>query len=171
VEEVSNYLRTHNFKVDYFSKEITGEAADFGKNLFDLMNKKLKKYLKESKKSRIAMIGTGELTVTLRGKGIGGRNQEMLLNFLNTIKSETIDYKFFVLGCNLDGIEGNSKAMGAIVDNSLLMETTKNNVNIDKFLISNNSNAFFNQINGEIITGPTGINVNDLILILVESNV
>ncbi|MHA1508224.1 MAG: MOFRL family protein, partial [Promethearchaeota archaeon] len=120
---------------------------------------------------RIAMIGTGELTVTLRGKGIGGRNQEMLLNFLNTIKSETIDYKFFVLGCNLDGIEGNSKAMGAIVDNSLLMETTKNNVNIDKFLISNNSNAFFNQINGEIITGPTGINVNDLILILVESNV
>jgi len=95
----------------------------------------------------------------------------MLLNFLNTIKSETIDYKFFVLGCNLDGIEGNSKAMGAIVDNSLLMETTKNNVNIDKFLISNNSNAFFNQINGEIITGPTGINVNDLILILVESNV
>ena len=114
------------------------------------------------------MIGTGELTVTLRGKGIGGRNQEMLLNFLNTIKNEKIDYKFFVLGCNLDGIEGNSKAMGAIVDNSLLMKTIKNNVNIDSYLRNNNSNAFFNLLNGEIITGITGTNVSDIIIILIE---
>ncbi len=171
VEEVSNYLRNHKFEIDYFSDEISGEAADFGKHLFYLITEKLKKCPKESEKSRIAMIGTGELTVTLRGKGIGGRNQEMLLNFLNTIKNEKIDYKFFVLGCNLDGIEGNSKAMGAIVDNNLLEDTIKNNVNIDSYIRSNNSNAFFNLLNGEIITGPTGINVNDIILILVEFNV
>ena len=171
VEEVSNYLRKYKFEIDYFSDEISGEAADFGKHLFYLITEKLKEYTKETEKSRIAMIGTGELTVTLQGKGIGGRNQEMLLNFFNTIKSEKIDYRFFVLGCNLDGIEGNSKAMGAIVDNSLLMETTKDNVNIDSYLNNNNSNAFFNLIHGEIITGPTGINVNDLILILVEFNV
>ncbi len=171
VEEVSNYLRKYKFEIDYFSDEISGEAADFGKHLFYLITEKLKEYTKETEKSRIAMIGTGELTVTLQGKGIGGRNQEMLLNFFNTIKSEKIDYRFFVLGCNLDGIEGNSKAMGAIVDNSLLMETAKDNVNIDSYLNNNNSNAFFNLIHGEIITGPTGINVNDLILILVEFNV
>ena len=171
VEAVSNYLRKHKFEIDYFSDEISGEAADFGKNLNSLIEEKLKKYSKEPEKSRIAMIGTGELTVTLRGKGIGGRNQEMLLNFLNTIKSEKIDYKFFVVGCNLDGIEGNSKAMGAIVDNSLLMKTIQNNVNIDNYLSNNNSNAFFNLINGEIITGPTGINVNDFLLILVDFNV
>ncbi len=170
VEEVSNYLRINNFEIDYFSNKISGEAADFGKGLYYLMTKKLKEYPKEPKKSRIALIGTGELTVTLRGKGIGGRNQEMLLNFLNTIKSEKIDYNFFVLGSNLDGIEGNSKAMGAIVDNSLLMETVKNNVNIDSYLRNNNSNAFFNLVNGEIITGVTGINVNDFILLLVEIN-
>ncbi|GAH07719.1 unnamed protein product, partial [marine sediment metagenome] len=132
-----------------FQTKISGEAADFGKHLFYLITEKLKKCPKEPEKSRIAMIGTGELTITLRGKGIGGRNQEMLLNFLNTIKNEKIDYKFFVLGCNLDGIEGNSKAMGAIVDNSLLMETAKNNVSIENYLSSNNSNAFFNLINGE----------------------
>ena len=171
VEEVSNYLRKHDFEIDYFSNKISGEAADFGKGLFYLITEKLKKYPKEPEKSRIAMIGTGELTVTLRGKGIGGRNQEMLLNLLNTIKSEKIDYKFLVLGGNLDGIEGNSKAMGAIVDNSILMETTQNKVSIDSYLNSNNSNAFFNLLNGEIITGPTGINVNDFILILVDFNV
>jgi len=170
-KEVSDYLRNYNFEIDYFSSEISGEAADFGKHLYELITEKLREYSKGSKKSRIAMIGTGELTVTLRGKGIGGRNQEMLLNFLKTIKSEKIDYNFFVLGCNLDGIEGNSKAMGAIVDNSLLMETIKNNVNIEEYLKSNNSNAFFNLLNGEIITGPTGINVNDLVLILLEPDV
>jgi glycerate 2-kinase len=168
VEEVSNYLRKYNFEIDYFSKEISGEAADFGKNLYYLITKKLREYPKEAKKSRIAMIGTGELTVTLRGKGIGGRNQEMLLNFLNTIKGEKVNYNFFVIGCNLDGIEGNSKAMGAIVDNHLLSETIKNNIDIDSYLRSNNSNAFFKLTNGEIITGPTGINVNDFLLILVE---
>ena len=171
VEDVSNYLKKYNFEIDYFSNEISGEAADFGKHLFYLITEKLKEYPKEPKKSRIAMIGTGELTVTLRGKGIGGRNQEMLLNFLNTIKSEKIDYKFFIAGCNLDGIEGNSEAMGAIVDNSILIETKKSNINIDSYLRSNNSNAFFSLVIGEIITGPTGINVNDFILILVEFNV
>ena len=171
VEEVSNYLRKHDFEIDYFSNKISGEAADFGKGLFYLITEKLKEYPKEPEKSRIAMIGTGELTVTLRGKGIGGRNQEMLLNLLNTIKSEKIDYKFLVLGGNLDGIEGNSKAMGAIVDNSILMETTQNNVSIYIYLNRNNYNDFFNLLNGEIITGPTGINVNDFILILVDFNV
>ena len=171
VEEVSNYLRNHNFEIDYFSNEISGEAADFGKSLPYLITEKLRDYPKEPKVSRIAMIGTGELTVTLRGKGIGGRNQEMLLNFLDTMKSEEFDYNFFVLGCNLDGIEGNSKAMGAIVDNHLLIETIKNNINIDSYLGNNNSNAFFNLVNREIITGPTGINVNDMIIILIEFNV
>ena len=170
VKEVSDYLRNYNFEIDYFSSEISGEAADFGKHLYDLITEKLREYSKVSKKSRIAMIGTGELTVTLRGKGIGGRNQEMLLNFLKTINSEKIDYNFFVLGCNLDGIEGNSKAMGAIVYNTLLMETIKNNVNIEDYLKNNNSNAFFNLLNGEIFTGPTGVNVSDIILILLEPN-
>ena len=50
------------------------------------------------------------------------------------------------------------------------METIKNNVNIDSYLRNNNSNAFFNLLNGEIITGPTGINVNDIMMILVEFN-
>ena len=168
VEVISNYLRDSNYEIDYFSNEISGEAADFGKHLYYLITEKLKECPKELNKSRIAMIGTGELTVTMRGKGIGGRNQEMLLNFLNTIKSEKFSYNFFILGCNLDGIEGNSKAMGAIVDNNLLAEALKNNINIDSYLRANNSNAFFNLLNGEIVTGPTGTNVSDIILILLE---
>jgi len=171
VEKVVNYLKKLNFEVDYFSNEVSGEAASFGNHLFDLITEKLNEHLKESKNTRIALIGTGELTVTLRGKGVGGRNQEMLLNFLNTIKNEKIDYKFFVLGCNLDGIEGNSKAMGAIVDNNLLEDTKKNNIKIDNYLRNNNSNALFKLISGEIITGPTGINTNDIIIILVEGNI
>ena len=74
-----------------------------------------------------ALIGTGELTVTIRGNGVGGRNQEMLLSFLITLSSKVPKYDFFVLGANLDGIEGNSDAMGALVDNKVLSEIMKKN--------------------------------------------
>jgi len=171
VKEVSNYLKGLNFAVDYFSNEIVGEAAVFGTELYDFISHKLLPYIEKSKNQKIALIGTGELTVTIKGKGIGGRNQEMLLYFLNEIKNKNIDYNFLIIGVNLDGIEGNSKAMGALVDNVLLTQIIKNKISLESYLKNNNSNSFFRILNREIITGATGINVNDLLLILIDTNV
>jgi glycerate-2-kinase len=171
VIEVSNYLKKKNFSVDYFSSEIVGEAADFGKELVNIISHKLQDMSKESKKQKIALIGTGELTVTIKGKGSGGRNQEMLLSFLSNMKDKKIDYKFLVIAVNLDGIEGNSKAMGALVDNILLTQSINKNINFESYLNTNDSNHFFKMLKGEIITGATGINVNDLLLILLDLNI
>ncbi|MFX0212319.1 MAG: MOFRL family protein, partial [Candidatus Hodarchaeota archaeon] len=66
------------------------------------------------------------------------------------------------------GIEGNSKAMGALVDNYALEQMILENTDTEKFLENNDSNSFFKELGTEIITGPTGCNVNDLILILVS---
>lgn len=170
VIDISNYLKGLDFVVDYFSNEIVGEAAFFGKKLHDLISRKIQNLTGKSKKKKIALIGSGELTVTIKGKGIGGRNQEMLLNFINTIKDKNFDYKFLVIGANLDGIEGNSKAMGALVDNVLLTQLREKKINLEKYLNNNDSNSFFKMLNSEIITGTTGINVNDLLLILIELN-
>ena len=170
VNEISDYLKELNFVVDYFSNEIVGEAAVFGKELYSFILYKLQHFAENSKKQKIALIGTGELTVTIKGKGIGGRNQEMLLNFLNDIKDKNIDYNILIIGVNLDGIEGNSKAMGALVDNVLLTQIIKNKINFEGYLKNNDSNNFFKMLNNEIITGATGINVNDLILILIDFN-
>jgi len=120
------------------------------------------------KNSKLALIGTGELTVTIKGNGIGGRNQEMLLSFLNYAKDKKNYADFLILGVNLDGIEGNSKVMGALIDNNVLNQLDEISINLNEFLKNNDSNSFFKVVQCEIITGLTGCNVNDLILILIS---
>jgi len=171
VEEVSANLKDFNFIIDYFTNEIVGKAVDFGKELYELISKKLKPYTKKPGKHKLALIGTGELTVTIKGKGVGGRNQEMLLSFLDNVKNKEIDYNFLIIGANLDGIEGNSKAMGALIDNVSLNQINKEKIKTKSYLENNDSNSFFKLLKIEIITGPTGINVNDLLLILIELHI
>lgn len=171
VEEVSANLKDFDFIIDYFTNEIVGEAADFGKELHELILIKLKPYTKKPGKHKLALIGTGELTVTIKGKGVGGRNQEMLLSFLDNVKNKEIECNFLIIGANLDGIEGNSKAMGALIDNSSLNQINKEKIKTKSYLENNDSNSFFKLLKSEIITGPTGINVNDLLLILIELHI
>ncbi len=164
-EEIRSYLRERDFEVDYFSNEITGEAQDFGRKLYQILNQKIKEKINQDK---IALIGTGELTVTIKGNGIGGRNQEMLLAFLDFIKEKRIHNDFLIIAANLDGIEGNSEAMGALVDNVTLSQTNRKKIDTKKYLDNNDSNSFFKALKSEIISGPTGCNVNDILIILVE---
>lgn len=167
VQAVIDNINKWEFQSEYFSNEIVGEARDFGKYLFQIISNRIKTNM--NKKYKIALIGTGELTVTIRGKGIGGRNQEMLLSFLDFVKDETILNTFLIIAVNLDGIEGNSTAMGALIDNHILTRVVNSNINIKKYLNGNDSNSFFKLFEGEITTGPTGCNVNDLILILLQN--
>lgn len=169
VHEVRSCLYNKNFQIHYFSDKIMGEAKLFGKNLHNIIHEHLINNSNLKIHEKIALIGTGELTVSIKGKGVGGRNQEMLLSFLNNIKDKEINYDFLVIGANLDGIEGNSKAMGALADNYSLELISSQKLNLEKFLSENDSNTFFNKLQCEIITGPTGCNVNDLLLILVST--
>ena len=166
-QEISFYLQQQGFEVNYFSDKIVGEAKEFGKELYQIMTQKAEKIFETKKSDKIALIGTGELSVTINGKGIGGRNQDMLLSFLDFVKNREIRTTFLILGTNLDGIEGNSKAMGALVDNYSLNQAMKEKLDTKKFLENNDSNSFFKILASEIITGSTGCNVNDLVLILI----
>ena len=168
VQEIKLFLNENGFEVNYFSNEIIGEAKEFGKSIYRIISQYLDERLDRNKSENIALVGTGELTVTIRGNGVGGRNQEMLLGFLNYVKNEKFNYNFLIIGANLDGIEGNSKAMGALVDNYVLEQTVSKNIDIEKYLENNDSNNFFKKLGVELITGPTGCNVNDLILILLS---
>jgi glycerate-2-kinase len=167
-EEVKSFLQLKEYKVNYFSNNIGGEAREFGESLLRIISEHLEESKERDTSEKIALIGTGELTVTIRGKGIGGRNQEMLLSFINNVKNRKLDYNFLIIGANLDGIEGNSKAMGALVDNYILEQYQLKNLDSQKFLENNDSNSFFMELGTEILTGPTGCNVNDLVLILLS---
>ena len=168
VEEAISFLDIQGFEAFYFSNEIVGEAEKFGKSLYNIISQKFKETSKKNAFGKFALIGTGELTVTIKGKGIGGRNQEMLLGFLDFIKEREIPYEFLIMGANLDGIEGNSEAMGALIDNYVLYQINKKEIDLRNYLENNDSNSFFKLVETEIITGPTGCNVNDLIIILLQ---
>jgi glycerate-2-kinase len=70
----------------------------------------------------------------------------------------------FTLGT--DGIDGPTEAAGAVVDGFTIKRAQKHGLKAGTYLEDNDSNSFFKQLNDIVLTGPTGTNVNDLILIL-----
>lgn len=108
----------------------------------------------------VLLLSGGELTVTLKGNGQGGRNQEFVLAMLKELKD--VDRPFFVLSMGTDGIDGPTDAAGAWIDHRTMKKVNRLNLDIDTFLDTNNSYAFFDTIGQLYKTGPTGTNVMDI---------
>jgi glycerate-2-kinase len=110
------------------------------------------------------IIAGGETTVTVTGKGKGGRNQEIAL--AATQKLNHMD-GVVLASLSTDGIDGPTDAAGAIVDGKTLTRATKMGLTPEKYLAENDSYHFFSKLGDLIFTGPTGTNVNDVSLIVV----
>ena len=110
-----------------------------------------------------AIIAGGETVVTIRGKGLGGRNQELALAAARGISglSETL---LFSLGS--DGTDGPTDAAGGMSDDTTLSTLKAKGINIDKVLADNDSYNALKSLDNLIITGPTGTNVNDVTVVL-----
>lgn len=115
------------------------------------------------------ILGGGETTVTLRGAGKGGRNQELALAYLNALsglKPELADRLCFLSG-GTDGNDGPTDAAGAFADSGLLAASRRAGLYPRDFLASNDSYHFFEKIGGLLKTGPTNTNVCDLQISLI----
>jgi hydroxypyruvate reductase/glycerate 2-kinase len=106
------------------------------------------------------IIGGGETTVTVKGKGNGGRNQEFVLAGLEKVGEGIL------ASIGSDGIDGQTNAAGAIGDKWVLQRSLEKGFDLDTFLENNNSNEFFSECKGLIISGPTGTNVADICIFL-----
>lgn len=106
----------------------------------------------------------GETTVTVVGKGLGGRNQEMAL--ASALKIGSLD-GVVIASMSTDGIDGPTDAAGAIVDGKTLTRAEAMGLKAEDFLADNNSYNFFLKLDDLIFTGPTGTNVNDVSVIVV----
>jgi glycerate-2-kinase len=115
---------------------------------------------KSSFKSPVLILCGGELSVYVRGKGKGGRNQEFVLNMLEELKA--IKKPFYISSIGTDGIDGPTDAAGAWIDEKTINKVNKLKLNIDSYLKDNDSYHFFQKINQLIKTGPTRTNVMDL---------
>ena len=116
----------------------------------------------------VCLLFGGETTVTLRGDGRGGRNQELCLAVLKEMAGSD---GWVFLSAGTDGIDGHSDAAGAVVDGSTLQTAREKDLSIDAYLARNDSNGFFKQTGDLVITGPTGTNVMDLAILYIGGNI
>ncbi|MDI6690414.1 MAG: glycerate kinase [Candidatus Bathyarchaeota archaeon] len=110
------------------------------------------------------IIAGGETTVTITGKGKGGRNQEIAL--AAALKINGMDGAVLA-SISTDGIDGPTDAAGAIVDGKTLEKAARKGLTPEEYLAENNSYSFFSKLEDLIFTGPTGTNVNDISMIIV----
>ncbi len=113
-----------------------------------------------SKVSRVCLISGGEVTVTVRNGGVGGRNQQFALACAQQISQQDIS----VLSAGTDGIDGNSPAAGAVVDGSTLDRAGAQAVG--HALSTFNAYPLFDALGDAVVTGPTGNNLRDLRILL-----
>lgn len=142
----------------YLTHRLEGEARYVGQMLARLiLDIKCKKT-----KRPIALVLGGETTVTVTGKGVGGRNQELAL-------SAAIELDGFegcaCLSIGTDGLDGPTDAAGAITDYWTLDKGRKAGYDARAFLEDNDSYTFLKKASSLIFTGPTGTNVGDLVIL------
>jgi glycerate 2-kinase len=117
-----------------------------------------------SRVSRVCLISGGEVTVTVRNGGVGGRNQQFALACAEPIAGDNIT----VLSAGTDGIDGNSQAAGAIVDGSTIARVDPHSgaEAVRQALATFNADPLFAILGDAIVTGPTGNNLRDLRVLL-----
>lgn len=113
------------------------------------------------KVSRVCLISGGEVTVTVKNGGVGGRNQQFAAACAEKIAGEDIT----VLSVGTDGIDGNSPAAGAVVDGSTVVRSGGVEA-VRQALANFHAFPLFDGLGDAIITGPTGNNLRDLRVLL-----
>jgi len=112
------------------------------------------------------VISGGETTVTIRGKGLGGRNQEFCLK--SALEINDIPEKMVVLSGGTDGNDGPTDAAGAVVDPYTVKSGMEAGLSAVDFLNNNDAYHFFEKTEDLLMTGPTNTNVMDVRLLLIR---
>ncbi|MGI6141436.1 MAG: glycerate kinase type-2 family protein [Caldicoprobacterales bacterium] len=113
----------------------------------------------------LAFIAGGETVVHLKGKGKGGRNQELALSAAQGI-AELNNIAVFSIGS--DGTDGPTDAAGGYVDTNTKKALAEKGISIFDVLENNDAYHALKECDGLIVTGPTGTNVNDLSVLLIK---
>jgi len=180
-KEIEDTPKTENISIKHFliaSNEILLE--DIQKELSSkhissvIMNKKIEEdvdividdlldFIKQ--KQQGCFIFGGEALVKVKGEGKGGRNQHLVLSFLNKFPDNK---KITLLSAASDGVDGNSNSAGAVVDNFSIKNYKNLNLDIKKYLEDFNSNEFFKKTGDLVNTGPSHNNMLDVLILHIE---
>ena len=162
VDAAAEEARKLGFHTLVLSTFLEGEARETAK-----VHAAIAKEIRTSNrplKAPACVISGGETTVTVRGQGLGGRNQEFALAAALAIEGarDTV-----ILSGGTDGIDGPTDAAGAIADGTSIARAAALGRNAALDLANNDSYHYFEALGDLIKTGPTGTNVADVQIILV----
>ena len=147
-----------SFEAIIVNDSIEEDVQEFAERIKNIISNNL------SDKKRAYIFG-GETTVHLKGNGLGGRNQEIACRLIDVLAGFK-NIAFFSIGS--DGTDGPTDAAGGYVDGDSKQELLNLNVDYKTMLDNNDSYNILNKIGGLIKTGPTGTNVNDLMVVLID---
>lgn len=155
--------RAHGLNVHILTTTMQGEACEVGEYLSRVAREV---YETETPipKPALLLLG-GETTVTVKGEGIGGRNQELVLSTalgIAGLKTTTI------VSFSTDGIDGPTDAAGAVADGFTIQRAEQLGLDPTCYLENNDSYHFFKELGDLLITGPTGTNVMDVTALIVS---
>jgi len=144
-----------------FTDELFGEAREVGKSILAIA-----RGFKKFNKDYNCLIFGGETTVTIKGNGKGGRNQEMALAFLNELNES--DEGIYFLSAGTDGNDGPTDVAGAVASYEILKKSIDYGINPLDYLENNDAYNFFKKVDAFVKTGPTNTNVCDVQIVILK---
>ncbi len=155
-------LKSEGLNTLLLTATLEGEAADVGKALASIAREVAVSGKPVPRPAGI--VAGGETTVTVVGKGLGGRNQELALSAALQFKNTK---SCVIASLSTDGVDGPTDAAGAIIDACTLGRAAHLGLDAEGLLADNDSYRFFSKLGDLIFTGQTGTNVNDISVIVV----
>ena len=163
VEAAAESARAHGFNTLIVSTYIEGEAREVGRVLAGIA-REVNQYGRPMARPACLLFG-GETTVTVRGKGIGGRNSELALSAALHLRG--LGPRVILASLATDGGDGPSPGAGGIVDGTTIDRGIKLSLDAQASLANNDSYTYLSQVHDALVTGPTGTNVNDIMAVFV----
>ncbi len=162
VEAAAEAARRHGFIVK-MAPEVSDQPVEEGCRL---LLKSLEKLCakKSDPDSVVCLVSGGEFACPVRGNGMGGRNLETALRL--AYSSDSNLSATVALCAGTDGVDGNSPAAGAIIDDTTMQRARAIGLDPKEFLDRSDSYSFFVALGDVIATGPTGTNVRDIRIML-----
>ncbi len=164
LEAAAEIGRAAGYEVAMLGDSLEGEAAEIGAAHGRMAIEAL------NAGRRVLLLSGGELTVTVRGNGSGGPNQEYALALARAVDGAT---GISALAADTDGTDGGSGAAtdpaGAFADATTVARASALSLNAANFLQNNDSRRFFERLDDLLVTGPTGTNVNDFRCVVVDN--
>jgi glycerate 2-kinase len=165
LEAAALVARTSNLPAHILGDSLEGEARDVGKVMGGIALQVARR--RQPFTPPCVLLSGGETTVTVRGKGRGGRNVEFLLSLAITLHGHP---GIHAIAGDTDGVDGQEEIAGALLAPDSLDRAWRKGINPSDSLADNDGHGFFSALGDSVVTGPTLTNVNDFRAILIDSD-